>query len=67
MTVGASRMRVMLDAEQRPVAGEAPPAEPAPPQREAPAEAPRAAAPVIPDVATPTFVAATVVEQAAGG
>jgi hypothetical protein len=67
MTVGASRMRVMLDAEQGSATREAPPAEPAPPPREVPAEAPRAAGPVIPDVATPTFVAATVVEQAAGG
>jgi hypothetical protein len=67
MTVGASRMRVMLDAEQRPASAEAPPAQAERPSREAPTEAPHAAAPTIPAVATPTFVAATVVDQAGGG
>jgi hypothetical protein len=69
MTVGASRMRAMLDAEQGRVA---PSAAAAP---DAPAVAPPTPAPDIgsdtppppPDVATPTFVAAAVVEQAAGG
>jgi hypothetical protein len=67
MTVGASRMRVMLDAEQRPASAETPPAQTERPARETPAETTHAAAPTIPDVATPTFVAATVVEQAGGG
>jgi len=51
MTVGASRMRVMLDAERGRAAS----------------ETPADAAPVSPDAATPTFTAAAVVEQASGG
>ena len=75
MTVGASRMRVMLDAEQ----GRAVADTPASSEREAPAATPAKTAAdsgvqaadnltsAAADIATPTFVAATIVEQATGG
>ena len=71
MTVGASRMRVMLDAEQG-RAGNGTPTETAPASTSTtatPSVPPTAAeaAPPVPDAATPTFTAAAVVEQASGG
>ena len=81
MTVGASRMRVMLDAEQgriapgatasaaatAPVGGAGAAEAVAHTPHEPHLRAAEDAASAVPDAAAPTFVAAAVVEQASSG